>query len=250
MRLALYVPGAGPVYRLHPLAKVVGLVTLFVAAFVAGTASRGALLLAVVAGVVWLAGVQANAYRLRWLFALVFGMTWLVWALFLRAEGAWVELGPFHPSAESVRMGLVMALRVLTFFALGLLFLSTTRMEEFAYALRALGVPSKMAFTFTLAFRLVPLFVDAALTVVDAQRCRGFDFHQGRWWQRLRNYAVVIVPVFVGALRRADGMAMALEVRGFQRRGRRTSFQRYSWRRADTVVVGSCAAALALWLLA
>lgn len=234
MTLALYLPRSSPLHRLHPLAKTVGLAALFLAAFVSDSVVRAALLFVLVGALIRLGDVQANAYRLRWLLGLVFFMTWLVWSLFLRTEGPWVEFGPLHPSAESVRLGLAMALRILTFFTLGLLFLSTTRMEEFAYALRTLGVPAKVAFTFTLAFRLVPAFVEAALTVVDAQRCRGFDPAEGRWWQRLRNYALVIVPVFVGALRRADGMAMALEGRGFQRRGPRTSYLRYPWRAADT----------------
>jgi len=36
----------------------------------------------------------------------------------------------------------------------------------------------------------------------------------------------IVVPVFMGALRRADAMAMALETRGFGRRTERTSFAR------------------------
>ena len=98
------------------------------------------------------------------------------------------------------------------------LFLSVTRIEEFAYALTRLGLPYKVGFTMTMAFRLVPVFVDAAATVVQAQRCRGLDFERGRLWQRMRRYVPVIVPVFMGALRRADQMAMALDARGFQAR--------------------------------
>ena len=77
-------------------------------------------------------------------------------------------------------------------------------------------MPYKLGFTMTLAFRLVPVFLDAAVTVVQAQRCRGFNFDEGNLVQRARRYVPVIVPVFMGALRRADGMAMALEARGFQ----------------------------------
>ncbi len=248
MRLSLYLVRDTPVHALHPVAKVWALLALLVAAFVTSSAGRGLLLWLIVAGLLAWGRAGANVYRLRWLFVLVFAMTWLVWSLFLRTEGAWVEIGPLHPSWQSVQMGLGMAMRITSFFALGLLFLSTTRIEEFAYALRRCGVPPKVAFVFTLAFRLVPLFVEAALTVLDAQRCRGLDLSQGPWHQRARRYAMVIVPIFIGALRRADGMAIALEARGFQRAGTRTSYLRFRWTHRDSVA-SVCATLLAVaWL--
>src|SRR6185369_17779582 len=106
------------------------------------------------------------------------------------------------------------------------LFLATTTIEEFAFALSRLGVPYRAGFVLTLAFRLVPVFLDAALTVRDAQRCRGLDFTTGRIAERIARYVPVIVPVFIGGLRRADQMAFALEVRGFSSGRARTALPR------------------------
>ena len=66
----------------------------------------------------------------------------------------------------------------------------------------------------SLAFRLVPLFMDSALTVVQAQSLRGYDFNQGNLLERMKRYVPAVIPVFMGALRRANNMAMALEARG------------------------------------
>jgi energy-coupling factor transport system permease protein len=142
---------------------------------------------------------------------------------------------------------------LVTFLGIGVVFLSTTKIEEFAYALTRVGMPYKVGFAMTMAFRLVPVFIDAAATVVQAQRCRGFNFDEGGVLQRMRRYVPVIVPVFMGALRRADGMAMALEARGFQSDRPRTSYERYTFGPRDTFALG-CAAAgagayLALWYL-
>ena len=145
-----------------------------------------------------------------------------------------------------------MAVKLTTFLAVGTLFLSTTKVEEFAYALTRFGVPYKLGFTLTLAFRLVPAFVESGFTVVQAQRCRGFNFDEGGLLERVRRYVPVIVPVFIGALRRADNMAMALEARGFQRQNPRTSYQRYVFGNRDAValVILLSVAALYLWLWA
>ena len=55
---------------------------------------------------------------------------------------------------------------------LGVVFLSSTTVEGFAQGLRALGLPYRAAFAITLAFRLVPTFLESGRTVVEAQRAR------------------------------------------------------------------------------
>src|SRR5262249_41970590 len=215
---------------------------------------RPAVMLPIAAGIVALiigAGAWPNVWRLRVLFVLVFVMTFIIWTLFYRGGVAWVRLGPLSISTTGMVFALGMAIKLATFLAVGVVFLSTTKIEEFAYALTRVGLPYKLGFTMTLAFRLVPVFLDAAVTVVQAQRCRGFNFDEGNLLQRARRYIPVIVPVFMGALRRADGMAMALEARGFQSRTTRTTFEQFPFRRSDAAALLAAIAVavvyLALW---
>ena len=218
MPLTLYVPRASALHRLHPVTKVGGLVAFVIAAFVV---DRPLVLLPLSAAVFALlvpAGALANVRRLRVMFILVFVFTLVVWTFFYR--------GHFGATGAGFVYGLSTAIRLDTFLAAGLLFLTTTRVEEVAYALGRLGVPYTVGFTLTLAFRLVPVFFDAALGVVEAQRCRGLELHRGGLVQRLRRFVPVIVPVLIGALRRADRMAMALELRGFNSGRARTRFPR------------------------
>jgi energy-coupling factor transport system permease protein len=186
-----------------------------------------------VAVLIIIAGGLRNVWRLRLLFILVFVMTFIIWTLFFRGGAPLVSWGFVSISAAGLQFALGMAIKLDTFLGVGVLFLSTTKIEEFAYALTRVGMPYKVGFTMTLAFRLVPVFVDAAVTVVQAQRCRGFNFDEGSLLQRMRRYVPVIVPVFMGALRRADGMAMALEARGFQAATRRTTFEQFPFRLSD-----------------
>jgi len=112
-------------------------------------------------------------------------------------------------------------------------------------------VPYKVGFTLTLAFRLVPVFFDAAISVVQAQRCRGLPFDRGGPLTRLRRFVPVIVPVLIGALRRADRMAMALELRGFNSGRPRTTYLRARAHPRDAVAgavaVGVLAVYVGLW---
>ncbi|MBI3781840.1 MAG: energy-coupling factor transporter transmembrane protein EcfT [Deltaproteobacteria bacterium] len=250
MPLFLYIERRSLLHRLHPTVKVFSMACFFVAAFVSEQPAASLPLALGIAALIHSAGAWPNVRRLRIIFMLVFVMTFAVWTLFYRGGEPWVRFGPAAISPTSMRFALGMAFKLVTFLGVGVVFLSTTKIEEFAYALTRVGMPYKLGFTMTLAFRLVPVFIDAAATVVQAQRCRGFDFDQGNLLQRMRRYVPVIVPVFMGALRRADGMAMALEARGFQSPKPRTTFERYefTWRDAAVMASSLSVAALYLWL--
>ena len=242
------------VHRLHPLVRLLGMLAVFVSAFVVERPLWQIPLLVPLVALLWWTEAWRNVWRLRLLFLLAFVMTVLVWTFFYGPDGQapLVAWGPVLVSRTAPWFGLGMALKLELFLGVGILFLSTTRIEDFAYALTRLGMPYRVGFTMTMAFRLVPVFVDAATTVVQAQRCRGLDFERGGPWQRARRYVPVIVPVFMGALRRADQMAMALDARGFQRGAARTVLDPHPVRLGDviagTLLVGLTAAYVALAL--
>jgi energy-coupling factor transport system permease protein len=241
--LTLYVPSAGRLQSLHPITKVAGLVAFIVAAFVV---DRPLVLLPLAAGVAVLlvpAGGLPNVVRLRVMFVLVFVFSVVVWTVFYG--------GTPGASRQGFVYGLSTAIRLDTFLAAGILFLTVTRVEEVAWALGRLGVPYTVGFTLTLAFRLVPVFFDAALAVLQAQRCRGLELARGGLVARLRRFVPILVPVLIGALRRADRMAMALELRGFNSGRPRTTWLRARAGRADAVagvvLLATTAAYVTLW---
>jgi energy-coupling factor transport system permease protein len=250
MSLFLYIERTTFLHRLNPIAKVLGMLCFFVAAFVSQQPGVLAPIAAGIAVLISVAGAWSNVWRLRVLFVLVFVMTFLIWTLFFRGGVPFLAWGPISVTTAGLRFALGMAIKLDTFLGVGVLFLSTTKIEEFAYALTRMGVPYKIGFTMTLAFRLVPVFLDAAVTVVQAQRCRGFNFDEGNLLQRMRRYVPVIVPVFMGALRRADGMAMALEARGFQSARPRTTYEHYRFRASDAAALAVSAGVAIAYLVA
>ena len=236
MRFALYVEPPTAVHRLHPVTKLLGLASLYLAAFMVDDPRYLAPVALVPIALLVAAGATSLIRRFALPFALLFTFTVVVWWL-----------------ARGLEVGLSSATRLGIFFILGILLLATTRVEEIAYGLGRLRVPYKAGFTLTLAFRLVPLFFDAAGTILDAQRCRGLRLDTGGPWARLRHFVPVLVPVFVGALRRGDRMAMALELRGFNSGRPRTTYLRARMGGRDVlalaVVVAIATTYLAFWWL-
>jgi energy-coupling factor transport system permease protein len=169
----------------------------------------------------------------------------VLWTFFYAGGTPIAELGPLRMTVAGAVYGLGMALKLLTFLLLNVLLLSTTRVEELTVAFTRLGLPYRVGFAFTLAFRLVPVFVDSAATVLQAQRLRTLGEEPRGIVERIRRTAPVIVPVFMGALRRADRMAVALELRGFGRAGTRSGVLELRTGMPDAVVLAVAAVALA-----
>lgn len=240
MALTLYVAGESVFHRLHPLTKLTVFVVLVVAAFVLDHPLALLPLAASVGGAVLAAGAGGNLRRLGVVFVMILVFTVVIWTFFYEQA--------FRASRPGFLYGLATGIRLDTFLAAGILFLSTTRVEEAAYALARLGLPYQVGFTVTLAFRLVPVFYEAALSVVQAQRCRGLDFRRGGLVGRLRRFVPVLVPVFIGALRRADRMAIALELRGFNSGRPRTSYPRPPLGTGDAVAIAGSLAVLTLYI--
>jgi energy-coupling factor transport system permease protein len=246
--VSLYVRRDSFVHRLHTLTKAAFLLTIFAAALAVThplpTLGIG-LFVATWAGLGRCARVFATACPM--LIGL-FVVTAVIWTWAYPGGGAPLHLGPLEVPSRGALFGLAMGTRMVVYLGAGLVFLATTRVEAFAAALERLGLPRTAGFVLTLAFRLVPIYVETALTVAQAQRARGYEMDRGPVWGRVRRRARLIVPIFLAGLRNADGMALALEARGFGRRvagrGRGLSEERLGWR--DALALTACAVLLAV----
>src|SRR5215470_5595399 len=161
MSIYLYLDNDTWVHRLHPMVRVIGMAVFFVVAFVVERPLGELPLVVLIAGLLLGTRSTPNVYRLRYLFILMFVMTFIIWTLFYRSnEGPpIVSFGWFEISYHAPWFALGMATKLTVILASGILFLSTTRIEEFAYALTRFGLPYKIGFTMTMAFRLVPVFL-------------------------------------------------------------------------------------------
>lgn len=215
MPLTLYLRRDSFVHFLHPVTKVLFLAVVFLAGLlVTHPLPTLAIGLFVGAGIA-LARAGAAFGRLWPLWSLLFVVTAVIWTYAYPGSGEVVRIGPLPVPLQGALFGLAMGIRLGVFLAAGLLVLVTTRVEAIAAGLRRLGLPFTAGFVLTLAFRLVPVFAGTAGTVIAAHAARGYDLDRGTPWTRLRRRGRLIVPIFLSGLRNADGMALALESRGF-----------------------------------
>ncbi|WP_241677192.1 energy-coupling factor transporter transmembrane component T, partial [Bifidobacterium jacchi] len=117
---------------------------------------------------------------------------------------------------------------------LGAVFLATTTPTAMTDAFGSLLSPlrrfgmhtQEVALVMSLALRFLPTLGAEVRSIVDAQSARGGGIETGSPMRRMRAMAAIIVPVFVGALRHADHLSLALDARCYEEGARRTHWRR------------------------
>lgn len=183
------------------------------------------------------ANALLNFWRLRFILLLLLLFSVVLWPFFAKGPTPLWSWGPLKLSEESLLYGIAMGLRLATFVAIGLTFLSTTRNEELTSGLIRMGLPYPIAFAFSTALRLIPTFAGAGATIVQAQISRGLDLETGSLFRRAGKFIPLAVPLFIYAIRHTNLLAMALESKGFSPESKRTFYYEPQMRRIDYVVL-------------
>ena len=171
--------------------------------------------LVLVVGSLAVAHAGVNVKKIWILAALLVGYSMMLWPFFVEGATPVPVVHIVGVTWEGCVFGLGMGLRLLIMVWGGVWLLSTTTIEELAQASQRLGLPSRIGFAFSLAFRWVGILLGAGIGVIQAQRSRGLDVSSGTLVERIRKYVPLVVPLIGHALRQTSLLAMALESKGF-----------------------------------
>jgi energy-coupling factor transport system permease protein len=96
----------------------------------------------------------------------------------------------------------------------------------------------------SIAIRFIPFFFEEAQRLRKAQMSRGLELTGGPL-ARVRGFIPILVPLFAGALRKADNLAVALEARCYDPM-RRKPFVEHSFGTPELLTLSLCSACAAM----
>jgi len=239
-----YLEHASPLHRLNPAAKLLGLAVVAAGATLAFDPFIPGLLLLALWLTAWLVGRVPLRQMLRWSLPIL--LLPLPIALFtaLYADlGAYItphviwQWGPWTLAAEGIRTGIGLGLRVATFIATSLLFISTTDPTDFALSLiQNLKVPYRFGYGVLVSYRFLPLLRHEFETIRMAHRVRGVGERGGLRGliERTRRYAI---PLLAAAIRKSERTALAMDAKAFGAGPDRTYYRRMRLRPRDALFV-------------
>lgn len=235
-------------HRLDPRTKLVFVVTYLLVSFLV---PQPWLLFFLLILAIWaLAGISPAEYYPFILLMLPIMVAITLVHVFL-VEGApyfWsTQLGPVHVGASwpGLRMGLDLGFRLGTMGLAFTLFAMTTEPFQWGMAMYRWGLPYKVAFMFAFAIRLYPLIQEEFMVIQRALKARGSNALSS--FNPLVFFPGVVtaaVPLGLGAIRRSQDIAMAMELRGLnlpEEQGRpRVLFRDVRLKGTDLLIMAGC----------
>jgi len=137
---------------------------------------------------------------------------------------------------EALNNTFIIILRLSLLISLSLMMTSTTSPTRIADSteslLKKIGLKQELAheisMIMSLAIRFIPIISMEANQIMKAQKARGAKFEDRNMINRLKAFFPVIIPLLVGSFKRADELALAMDVRyyhGFQGRTKYVKLQ-------------------------
>ena len=221
-----------PIHRLDPRVKllwtfaVMALLAFTLDAVVYAGITLYLLILAIVARL-----PKENALPALKSFLILFAITFVLHVLFAPSGGeVFFEIAGVEVSSYGVQNGLLYSYRIFLFLLTAMLANLTTSpvhmtdgIMRLIGPLRFIRVPvSEISVMIFIALRFIPILSDEARMIRATQLSRGLK--QGRGIiGRARSIVPLLLPLFLGAIRRADHLALAIESRGYRKGVMRTS---------------------------
>jgi energy-coupling factor transport system permease protein len=176
--------------------------------------------------------VLSNLKRIRIVILMISVFSLIIWTIFRDSESKW-----FIFSLEGFFYGIMNAIKINTMIISGMIFLSTTKIEEIAQGLVKLKIPYRGAFAFATAIRLVPMIVATSYTIIQAQKSRGLDLDSGTLLQKIKKYLPLMIPTIISVIRSTNIFSMALESKGFGYSNQRTNYLHLKMKVRDYILL-------------
>ncbi|MCF6335770.1 MAG: energy-coupling factor transporter transmembrane protein EcfT [Spirochaetales bacterium] len=219
MDMFLYVDNNSGLHRLDPRTKLIIMLMSFTVAVMFMNIIILALLMLLVIIYGGIGRVLGNLKRIRMVLIMITLFSLAIWTIARDSSDK-----VFIFSLEGLFYGIMIALKTNTMIIAGMVFLSSTKIEEISEGLVKFKIPYRGAFAFATAIRLVPMIVATSYTIIQAQKSRGLDLDSGNLLQKIKKYLPLMIPTIISVIRSTNIFSMALESKGFGYSSKRTNY--------------------------
>lgn|SRR5699024_7243822 len=239
-----FIPGDSFIHRMDPRSKLLFVFFFVFAVFLANNVVTYAILL-----VFTLIVIAASHIRLYFLlnglkpilFLIIF--TFLMHILFTREGALLVDWKFIKIYEEGLRQGIFISLRFLILVLITSILTLTTSpisitdgMEDLLGPLKTFKLPvHELALMMSISLRFIPTLMDETDKILKAQLARGSDISSGTMKERIQAVIPLLVPLFISAFKRAEDLAIAMEVRGYRGGEGRTRYRQLTWGIRDSI---------------
>lgn len=236
-----FYPVDSPIHRLDARVKIVAVFLYLISLFVFSS-FWGYLVVTLFLATTIIMSRVPLAYILKGLKPILILLIFTAFFNIFMTKGEVVfQWGVITVTWEGLRKALFMAMRLIYLIVGSSMLTYTTTPNQLTDGLETLFKPLEkihvpvhdFAMMMSLALRFIPILLDEANRIINAQSSRGADFEEGNIFKRMKTMVSILVPLLVSATRRAYDLAMAMEARCYRGGAGRTKMKPLQYKSTD-----------------
>ena len=220
--ISLFVDKDTYLTRLHPFAKMLYIVAAISVPLITGTLWMFGVFIAVSLGLLISGKIIKKVFPLIAFSFTIIATVFLIHGLFNREnQNVLAALGPLKFYKEGLLYASRIGLNILNMLLAFAMFVLTTKPAALVEDLEQAGFSPRFGYMISSVFQIIPQMMGTMNTIMDAQRSRGMET-EGSLFVRAKAFIPLISPVVSSSLINTRERAIALEVRGFDSKTKKT----------------------------
>ncbi|WP_317953640.1 energy-coupling factor transporter transmembrane component T [Staphylococcus sp. NWU MK-U1] len=239
-----YLPNNSVIHQLDPRAKVLFVFMFIILIFFAHSFATFGWIILLILMFMFLAKIK--------LWFLIKGLTpififtiftFFMHIFFTHGGTRLVDFGIIKIDSAGILEGIFISLRLITIVMVATILTLSTSPIDLTDAFEKLLTPLKwfklpvhqLSMIMSIALRFIPTLMDELDKIILAQKSRGSELSSGSLMTRIKAFIPLMIPLFISAFQRAEELAIAMEVRGYDANVKRTSYRKLQWHIGDTM---------------
>ena len=234
--ISLYTDNGSWLVKLHPFSKLFYLVSAITLPLISGHLFMFLITVFISICILGSAHILKKALPLIAFSFTVILTIFLIQGIFYKDnDSLLLSLGPVNFYKEGLLYSSHIGLNILNMLLSFSILVLTTNPSELVEELEKKGFSPKFGYIINSVFQIVPEMMGTMHTISDAQRSRGMET-EGKLITRIKAFLPLISPVVMSALTATRERAIALEVRGFGSRAKKTYLYSHPYSTMDKVI--------------
>lgn len=220
--LSLYIDKHSLIHDIDPISKILYCLIIIALQFILPfkMAALGILVVSLL--------ILSLSKTIKYVFPLI-GLSFIVLLSIIVIQGLFrhgnitplFHIGPLTFYKEGLNYALLICLRVINILCAFAILVLTTKPSDLVESLVRKGLSPRIGYVLSSVFQIIPQMVATMGTILDAQRSRGMET-EGKLTQRIKAFIPLMGPVVMNSLVNTRERALALEVRGFNAKAKKT----------------------------
>lgn len=157
-------------------------------------------------------------------------------------------IGTYGIHWDAIYQSIYIFLRLFIILTMTMILTSTTKPMDLTYGFEWYMTPLKLikfpvheiAMILSITLRFIPTLLEETKRIKKAQESRGANFDGWNIFRKIGQVVSLIIPLFVSAIDRSEELSNAMEVKGYDPKGKRTRYHilKFGFRDLLSLIIG------------